>query len=79
MKLVSCLHSTGFFLYMTKKMGTMFFQKKIFWKWHFNGYECNKQCYPSITDGVHRNENFEEIIPVFSSFSKFLKKYKKKI
>ena len=26
--------------------------------------------YPSITDGVHRNENFVEIIPVFSTFSK---------
>ena len=25
---------------------------------------------PSITDGVHRNENFEEIIPVFSNFFK---------
>ena len=23
---------------------------------------------PSITDGVHRNENFVEIIPVFSTF-----------
>ena len=33
---------------------------------------------PSITDGVHRNENFEEIIPVFSTFSNFLKKNKKK-
>ena len=31
---------------------------------------------PSITDGVHRNENFEEIIPVFSTFSKKKKKYK---
>ena len=29
---------------------------------------------PSITDGVHRNENFMEIIPVFSSFSNFFKK-----
>ena len=32
---------------------------------------------PSITDGVHRNENFEEIIPVFSTFSNFFKKKKK--
>ena len=31
---------------------------------------------PSITDGVHRNENFVEIIPVFSTFSNFLKKKK---
>ena len=32
---------------------------------------------PSITDGVHRDENFEEIIPVFSNFSnKIKKKYK---
>ena len=23
---------------------------------------------PSITDGVHRNENFKEIIPVFFSY-----------
>ena len=30
----------------------------------------NKQ---SITDGVHRNEHFVEIIPVFSSFSNFFK------
>ena len=30
--------------------------------------------YPSITDGVHRNENFVEIIPVFSTFSNFFKK-----
>ena len=26
---------------------------------------------PSITDGVHRNENFEEIIPVFQLFQTF--------
>ena len=26
---------------------------------------------PSITDGVYRNENFVEIIPVFSTFSNF--------
>ena len=25
-------------------------------------------CMPSITDGVHRNENVVEIIPVFSTF-----------
>ena len=36
------------------------------------------QCTPSITDGVHRNKNFVEIIPVFSTFSNFLKKKKKK-
>ena len=34
---------------------------------------------PSITDGVHRNENFVEIIPVFSTFSNFFKKKKKKL
>ena len=34
---------------------------------------------PSITDGVHRNENFVEIIPVFSTFSKFFKVFQKKI
>ena len=33
---------------------------------------------PSITDGVHRKENFVEIIPVFSTFSNFFKKKKKK-
>ena len=33
---------------------------------------------PSITDGVHRNENFAEIIPVFSTFSNFFRKKKKK-
>ena len=32
---------------------------------------------PSITDGVHRNENFVEIIPVFSTFWNFFKKKKK--
>ena len=32
---------------------------------------------PSITDGVHRNENLVEIIPVFSTFSNFFKKEKK--
>ena len=31
-------------------------------------------CLPSITDGVHRNKNFVEIIPVFSTFSNFFKK-----
>ena len=40
---------------------------------------CFMQCVPSITDGVHRNENFEEIIPVFSTFSNFFKQNKKKI
>ena len=34
-------------------------------------------CYPSITDGVHQNENFVEIIPVFSTFWNFKKKKKK--
>ena len=34
---------------------------------------------PSITDGVHRTENFAEIIPVFSTFSNFFKKKKKYI
>ena len=34
---------------------------------------------PSITDGVYRNENFVEIIPVFSTFSKFFKVFKKKL
>ena len=34
---------------------------------------------PSITDGVHRNVNFVEIIPVFSSFSKFFKVFQKKL
>ena len=33
---------------------------------------------PSITDWVHRNENFVEIIPVFSTFSNFFKKKRKK-
>ena len=33
---------------------------------------------PSITDGVHCNENFVEIIPVFSTFSNFFKKKEKK-
>ena len=36
----------------------------------------NKNWMPSITDGVHRNENFVEIIPVFSTFSNFFKKKK---
>ena len=31
---------------------------------------------PSITDGVHRNENLVKIIPVFSTFSTFFKKKK---
>ena len=30
--------------------------------------------HPSITDGAHRKENFVEIIPVFSTFSKIFKK-----
>ena len=34
---------------------------------------------PSITDRVHRNEKEVEIIPVFSTFSNFLKKKEKKI
>ena len=29
---------------------------------------------PSIRDRVHRNENFVEIIPVFSTFFNFFKK-----
>ena len=32
---------------------------------------------PSITDGVHRNENFVEIFKVFSTFQTFSKKKKK--
>ena len=31
---------------------------------------------PSITDGVHRNKNFVEIIPVFSTFGNFFQKKK---
>ena len=38
--------------------------------------QCNPSCTPSITDGVHRNENFVEIIPVFSIFSNFFQKKK---
>ena len=34
---------------------------------------------PSKPDGVHRKENFVEIIPVFSTFSKIFKKKKKKL
>ena len=37
-----------------------------------------KWCAPSITDGVHRNEKFMEIIPVFSTFSNFFKLFQKK-
>ena len=33
---------------------------------------------PSITDGVHLNENLVEIISVFSTFSNFFKKEKRK-
>ena len=33
---------------------------------------------PSKRDGVHRTENFVEIIPVFSFFLNFFKKKKKK-
>ena len=33
---------------------------------------------PSITDGVHQKENFVEIIPVFSTFSKIFNNKKKK-
>ena len=44
-----------------------------------NGWSCHCVCssacmysfYPSIIDGVYRNENFVEIIPFFSSFSNF--------
>ena len=45
----------------------------------FMNHKPNTTCgsTPSITDGVHRNENFVEIIPVFSTFSNFLKKKKK--
>ena len=32
---------------------------------------------PSITDGVHRTENFVEIIPVFFNFFKLFQKKKK--
>ena len=36
---------------------------------------CKKGGDPSITDGVHRNENFVAIIPVFSNFLKKKKIY----
>ena len=35
--------------------------------------------HPSITEGVHRNENLVEIIPVFSTFSNFFKKKEKRL
>ena len=47
---------------------TFFYQHFLFWHIHSD---------PSITDGVHRNENFVEIIPVFSTFSKFFKVFQK--
>ena len=40
----------------------------------FKKYQKNYKWWPSITDGVHRTENFVEIIPVFSTFSNFFKK-----
>ena len=43
-----------------------------------NHFDRMKHGNPSITDGVHRNENFVEIIPVFSTLSNFFKKRKKK-
>ena len=44
--------------------------KKMPWLW--TNLFCTPD--PSITDGVHRNENFVAIIPVFSTFSNFKKK-----
>ena len=46
---------------------------------HFYSHLSSRLCIPSITDGVHHNENLVEIIPVFSTFSNFFKKKKKKI
>ena len=37
-----------------------------------------KQYTPSIRDRVHRNENFVEIIPVFSTFFNFFQLFQKK-
>ena len=48
-------------------------QKSFYYKRKYLQYK------PSITDGVHRNENLVEIIPVFSTFSNFFKKKKKMI
>ena len=42
------------------------------------GYHDRVYILPSITDGVHRNENFVEIIPVFSTFSTFSNFFKKR-
>ena len=39
--------------------------------WNNAQKQCNN---PSIIDGVHRNENFVEIIPVFSKFFKVFQK-----
>ena len=49
------------------------------WNWNWN--EQNKLFIATVrsTDGVHRNENFEEIIPVFSTFSNFFNKKFKKV
>ena len=33
---------------------------------------------PSITDGVHRNEIFVEIIPVFSTFGSKINEFERK-
>ena len=46
---------------------------------NYTTYTLNKNtAIPSITDGVHRNENLVEIIPVFSTFSNLFKRKKKK-
>ena len=55
-------------------------QSKVRWRFLKILWPSQKlYCTPSITDGVHRNENFEEIIPVFSTFSNFFKQNKKNL
>ena len=44
--------------------------------WSFQLGSKKDRLEPSIRDRVHRNENFVEIIPVFSTFSNFFKKKK---
>ena len=66
----SCMHipNLGITLFL------QYMQSAIFDRANFPVFKRKYTFFPSRRDGVHRTENFVEIIPVFSTFSNFFKK-----
>ena len=68
---VKCHFWSTLFTKIGAKFQTLISNRGLICQRPFKVRKCYLPFNPSITDGVHRNENLVEIIPVFSTFSNF--------